>query len=608
ILDRYRANADIHLGGLPMIVTDMLTYIMRDVVVFGSGILLILIVLLSVFFGRPRWVVLSLMCCGVSVAVVMGMLGFVDWRVTVVSSNFVALLLIFSLSLTVHLIVRYRELQVLQPEAEQRWLVSTTIADKFKPCFYTALTTMVGFASLLVSGIRPVIDFGWMMVIGMVVVFIVAFILFPATLMLLQPALPRKHRDYTSIVTGALARLVQNHSYAVLISFTLVLALSVVGISKLRVENRFIDYFKESTEIYRGMVVIDRELGGTTPMEVIIDADPSFFAEVPSTVDAEADAEFGEDFEDEFSDEFADEEGGQVDLGATSYWYNTFRLQTVEEVHDYLDGLQETGKVLSMATTIRTLQILNQDEQPGTFFLSLLYNRLPEDVKSALFDPYMSADGNQMRFSIRVYDSDPNLRRDKLIREVRRFIVDEVGLDESRVHVTGMLVLYNNVLQSLFRSQILTIGVVFVAILAMYLLLFRSFRIAVIALAPSGFAAALVLGSMGWLGIPLDIMTITIAAISIGIGVDDSIHYVHRFREELRVDGDFLAAVRRCHLSIGRAIYYTSVIITAGFSILSLSNFIPTISFGLLTGLAMVLALVANLTLLPVLLVRANAR
>jgi len=610
ILAGHTEYAEIHLGGVPMIVSDMIDYIRHDILVFGSGILLFLTVLLSIIFGKLRWVVISLLCCAVSVLMMVGLLGALQWRVTVVSSNFVALMLIFSLSLTVHLIQRYRELHAENPQANQRWLLRATLRDKTRPCIFTAITTMVGFGSLLVSGIQPVIDFGWMMVIGMVVVVCTAFVLFPAGMMLVKADVPSDRGDSTQLITGFFASLVDKRATVTTV-FCLVLAIvSIWGVSRLQVENRFIDYFKKDTEIYQGMLTIDRELGGTVPLDVILDADQGFLDEQDVVRDADLEEEYTDDFGDEFADEFADEtgndfasvSGGGADLGATSYWYNTFRLERLRTVHNYLDGLPETGKVLSLATTMETLEILNQDEQPGTFFLSVLYNRLPPSIKDALFKPYMSADGNQVRISMRIYESDTKLQRERLLDDIRTHLVDELGFQPDRVHLTGMFVLYNNVLQSLYRSQILTMGVVFGAIMLMFGLLFWSFKIAFIAILPSILSVSVVLGSMGLFGIPLDIMTITIAAISVGIGVDDSIHYIHRYRQEIQVDGDALAAIYRSHSSVGRAMFYTSVIIVVGFSILALSNFIPSILFGLLTGLSMVMALAANLTLLPLLL------
>jgi len=602
ILDRYRAGAEIRLGGIPMIVTDMLDYIKRDVIVFGTGILVFLIILLTAIFIRPRWVILSMLSCLASVVIMTGGLGLTDFPVTVVSSNFVALLLIFSLSITVHLIVRYRELHAQHPGRDQAWLVTTTVRDKFLPCLFTTLTTIVAFASLLVSGIRPVMDFGWMMVTGLVVVMIMAFTVFTAGLMLLDAGPPQHRRSLTAAITGMLAGWIERRQKTVAAVFIVVGAISGYGMSQITVENRFIDNFKKSTEIYRGMVKIDQELGGTTPLDVIIDADPAFFIDDVEPDGGADDDEFADEFDDEFEDEWGDA-ADSGDLGSTSYWYNTFQLSNVARVHDYLESLPETGKVLSMATTIDTLQTINDDEKVSTFWLSILYKKLPESVKSTLFDPYMSADGNQVRFSIRVFESNRNLRRGALIDRIRTHLTGELGYAPERVHLTGMLVLYNNVLQSLYESQILTLGFVFGVILVMFLLLYRSLLVALIALVPNFLAAGAVLGLMGLLGIPLDIMTITIAAIVIGIGVDDTIHYLHRFKIEYEVDRNYHSAVQRSHGSIGRAMYYTSIIISVGFSILVLSNFLPTIYFGILTGFAMLFAMIANLTILPLLLI-----
>lgn len=598
ILLKHDGVAEIHLGGLPMIVSDMIDYIRNDIAVFGTGILIFLIVLLSVIFQRPRWVVIPLLCCLTSVLLMAGLLGLLEWRVTVVSSNFVALMLIFSLSLTVHLIQRYRELHADNPSEDQYRLVLSTLRDKALPCVFTAVTTMVGFGSLLVSGIRPVIDFGWMMMIGMIIVLITAFVVFPAALLLLPAGVPRDKGASTRAVTSVFATLVENRVASTTVAGILLLVASVVGVSQLEVENRFIDYFKENTAIYQGMVTIDQKLGGTMPLDIILDADQRFL----DGLEAKNDSDFDNDFDDDFGNELSASQGATADLGATSYWYNNYRLEKIIEVHEYLDQLPETGKVLSMATTIETLKILNKDETPDTFFLSVLYNRVPENIKSALFDPYMSSDGNQMRLSVRILESDKGLRRNQLLIDIRTKLVDVMGFHPDRVHLTGMMVLYNNVLQSLYKSQIYTLGVVFIGIMIMFAMLFWSLKIAFIAIVPSLLSVGVVLGSMGLLGIPLDIMTITIAAISIGIGVDNSIHYIYRYRQEMQVDGDATAAMHRSHATTGQAMFYTSMIIVAGFSILALSNFIPSILFGLLTGVAMFMALLANLTILPLLL------
>jgi len=591
IMDTHRDTAKLFLGGVPMIVADSMDYVRSDLRIFGFAVLVLLVIFLYTAFRKPHWVFLPVLTCAVTGIFMLGTLGLLGWRVTVVSSNFISLLLIITMSLTVHLIVRYRELHAANPNADQRWLVSHTLRSKFLPSFYTAITTMVAFASLIFSDIRPVIDFGWMMVIGIAVAFFFTFTLFPTSLMLIKPDQPGKLHDITGTVTCYIANLIERRKLCVLLTALALAVVSIIGISRLSVENSFISYFKSTTEIYQGMKLIDLELGGTTPLDVIIDAPKSYYLE---KAEEETDAYIGT-----YGDYESTEE---VNVAGSSFWFNSFMLEDVDKVHSYLDSLPETGKVLSISTAMRMLQLLKDGKNLDDFFLAVLFKRLPAEVKQSLFTPYMSADGNQLRFSVRVVDSDPDLKRAELISRIEMHLVDNMGFQPEQVHLSGMLVLYNNMLQSLFSSQIKTLGVVFLAILVMFVILFRSFKMALLAVIPNILAATTILGMMGLLGIPLDIMTITIAAITIGIAVDDTIHYVHRFQEEYWQDRNYWFAIMRCHNSIGRAMYYTSIIITLGFSILALSNFIPTIYFGLLTGAAMITALIANLTLLPLLI------
>jgi len=588
IVDEYRDGNELYLGGLPMIAADLVDFIRRDLIGFGMALTLALTALLAVIFRRLRWVVLPLGTCAAAVVSMIGFLGLVQWPVTVVSSNFVSLMLILTLSLNVHLVVRHRELHRERPDATQHELVRDTVRNKFYPALYTALTTMVAFGSLVVSDIRPVMDFGWMMVIGMAMAFVLTFLILPAALMLLAPGEPPPAGRFTDRITGIFSHLIRSAPRATLAAYALVAVASVAGVLQLSVDNRFIDYFKESTAIYQGMKVIDERLGGTTPLDIILDADADF-------VSAQQD-------EQQQADEL--ELPGEPGLAVRSYWYNTARSDVVREAHEHLESRQDIGKVLSLATTLEVIRQVMGEDELDNFQLSVIYKRLPEDVKAVLFEPYLSVEGHQTRIATRVYETSDTLERDELLDSIRRHLTRELGLADDRVHLTGLMVLYNNVLQSLLRSQLTTAGVVTLAVLLMFWLSFRSLLVALTALVPNLLGATLVLALMSAMGVSLDIMTITIAAIAIGIGVDDTIHYVYRFKEEFAKDGDYAAAIGRCHRSIGHAMYYTSITIILGFSILALSNFVPTIYFGLLTGLAMAAALVANLSLLPLLLSR----
>lgn len=588
ILKQYQPYAKTHLAGVPMIVADSIGFIRHDISLFGIGVLCFMVIILSIAFRKPRWVILPMLTCFVTSIIMVGFLGLINWPVTIVSSNFISLLLIITLSLTIHLVVRYQEIQQLNPDFDQFTLVRNTVHSKFRPCFYTATTTMVAFGSLILCDIRPIIDFGWMMFFGIAIALVMTFTLFPACLLLLKPGKLSKLRNITRMITGLFAILIRKFDKTVLIVFSVLFLFGVIGLNFLSVENRFIDYFKQSTDIYQGMILIDQELGGTTPLDVIIDAPKSHLQEQQAIKDIA---------------DFDEEPLGEAGITASSYWFNRDRLEQVHAIHNYLENLSESGKVLSLSSSVKMLDIMDKDKLLNDFYLSVLYKRISKPVRNILFTPYLSADGNQVRYAIRVFESDKSLKRDKLIKKVKQQLTQQFALEKDQVQLTGMLVLYNNMLKSLFRSQILTLGFVFFAILIMFAVLFRSIKLAGIAIIPNIFVSILVLGLMGFAGIPLDLMTITIAAISIGIAVDNTIHYIHRFSDEVTKDSNYWAAVKRSHASIGLAMYYTTMTITLGFSILVLSNFVPTIYFGLLTGLAMITALIADLALLPLLLV-----
>ena len=593
ILDNHRKDARLFLGGVSMIVDDLISFIKNDLKTFGFGILFFLVVTLSIIFRRIRWVLLPILCCSFSAICMIGLLGMFGWEVTVISSNFISLQLIITMAITIHLIVRYRELHQDNPEAEQRELILNSVCLMFKPCLYTGLTTIAGFGSLLFCGILPVIAFGWMMSVGIIVSLILTFLFFPAELMLLKKGVPPVKRESRFSLMSILARFTESHGIIIMAISCIVLLMSVIGIFRLEVENSFIDYFKDTTEIYKGMKVIDQNLGGTTPLEVIIEFDE---LKPSATIAAqEVTTEYDKEFEefDEFDKPGHDEK----------YWFTSDKMAQVMKWHDYLNNIPETGKVLSLATMLKVAEKLNDGRPLDNFKLALLYKEVPDKFKKMVLNPYVSVENNEVRFSIRVRDSEKTLKRNELVKKIKYDLINKLGIKKEHVHLTGMLVLYNNMLQNLFSSQILTLGVVVPVLMCMFLILFRSLKIAFIAISPNLLSIGVVLGVMGWLNIPLDMMTITIAAISVGIAVDDTIHYIHRFKREFQVDRNYIRALHRCHGSIGYAMYYTSLTIITGFSILALSNFIPSIYFGLLTGLAMLIALIAALTLLPQLLI-----
>ena len=596
VVSKYKDNASMFLGGVPMITSDMTDFIAQDIQKFGVGVFIFLVLILFIIFKSIRWVIIPLFGCIISVIFVSGLAGFIDWRITVISSNFPALLLVITMSMTIHLAVRYRELNCKNLNKEKKDIIAETIHYMFIPCVYTSLTTIVAFASLVVSGIRPVIDFGHMMTVGITSSFIITFIVFPTILMVLPNEIINEKSDITKNITKRFAFFSINNFGKIIFGSSLIFLISAFGISQIKVENRFIDYFHSDTEIYKGMLEIDEKLGGTTPLDIIIDK--------PSKKNAEEifiEEEDDDDDDFELSD-LADILGDDEDE-IEGYWLSNPKLREIVKLHNFLEDQPETGKVLSLATLYKLAIGLNDDEPLSDLQVGAIKDSLSEEVREVLLDPYLSADETQTRITLRVIDSDKRLSRKEFIQRVENFLAKDMNYLEENFNTTNMLVLYNNMLQSLFSSQIQTIGFVFISIMFMFIILFRSFYLAVIAIIPNILPATFVLGFMGLKSIPLDLMTITIAAISVGIAVDNTIHYVIRFKREFSENKNYSESVKICHGSIGKAMYYTSSIIVIGFSILSLSNFIPTIYFGLLTGLAMLTALLASLTLLPSVLI-----
>ncbi|MEQ3697255.1 MAG: MMPL family transporter [Pseudomonadales bacterium] len=635
VVAKYEGNADIFIGGVPMIASDMLDFIRRDIQVFGLASLALMIAALALFFRNWRWVAIPLTMSASVVILMSGWLATIDWRLSVISSNFASLLLIISLAIGIHLSVRFRELRALS-DAPLNDVLWSSLHSMWKPCFYSVLTTLVAFLSLVVSGIRPVIDFGQIMAMGITLSLILTFALFPLLVALTKPKAEAERTSLTSKVLASWGQLSLNRGKQIFAVSLLLLVGASYGVTQVKVENRFIDYFAKDTEIYQGMALIDRELGGTTPLEIVVRApdfsesenqesaenlggfDGGFDDGFGSGTDVESasnseeefgggfddgfgggfDGGFGGGFDDEFGGGFDDEFSS--DATTASWWFSMSGVNELRKLHEYIDDLEASGKVMSLVTTIDVAEGLNKGPLDD-FTLAFLQTVMPEDIAAQVVRPYWHEATDEARIEVRVVDSTPGLSRQAYVEDIVAFANQEAGL-AGRVEATGMLVLYNNMVQSLFSSQIETLGAVFVGIFLMFWLLFRRLGLALVAIIPNLLAAVCIVGFMGLADLPLDFMTITIAAIVVGIGVDDCIHYVIRYQHELAIDGDKRAALTRAHHTIGSAMSYTSWTVVLGFAVLALSKFTPSVVFGLLTASAMVLALTGALILLPRLL------
>jgi len=581
LINLFEKDAQIFLGGIPMIADDMISFIKNDIIYFGVGVFLFIIATLWYVFRSWIWIVIPISSCFFSVFIMVGLLGLIGWKVTVISSNFIALMLILTMAMNIHLSTRLLQLKKNNPSLNKFDLIKSSTSKMVWPIVYTVLTTICAFLSLIFSGIKPIIDFGWMMTLGLLISFSVTFLLLP-TLINFFPLTKIDIKEEKSHITNYLSNISITNKNLVIIFSSLLLFISIFGISKLEVENSFINYFKKSTEIYKGMKLIDEKLGGTTPLEIILNFPQNKIEKVE---------------DDEFEDWDNEDDGGNE-----KYWFTKDKIDRINLVHNYLETLPEIGKVLSFSSLLKVAKELNNNKDLGTLEMGVLYSKLPDYIKSEIVDPYISIEKNQARINLRIKDSQPDLRRNNLIKKINLDLETKLGFQKSEFKLAGVLILFNNLLQSLFKSQILTLGFVMAGIFIMFFILFKNLTLSLIGVVPNFIAAFFILGIIGLLEIPLDMMTITIAAITIGIAVDNSIHYIYRFKEEFILKKNYEKTIKYCHSTVGVAILNTSITIVFGFSILVFSNFIPTIYFGVFTGIAMLLALLSVLTLLPALI------
>ncbi len=571
-------DAKVFLGGVNMIADDMISFVKNDILLYGSSLFILLSLTLFIIFRQIHWVFLSLAICTICIFITTGILGFFDFEITVISSNFISLQLIITLSIVLHLIVCYNQNAKKYTKTSQKRLILATLLRKADPSFFAVITTISGFLSLIFSNIKPIINLGFMMSLGISISLILSFILFASltSLMKKQTSTKRQIQSYT--FSRAISSFVLADKKFILTTSFVLFFIALILSKDIEVENSFINYFKSSTEIYKSMEVIDKKLGGTTPLDVIVS-----FKQTKQTA---------QDF-DEFENEFAENKN------EAKYWFSRPKIELIQKVSKYLQSRPEIGSVQSFDTLLSIGKTLNKNEELNSFLIAVMYDKMPKNYKKMIISPFVSIKDNEVRFSTRVIDSNPSLKRDEFIQTLKKDLANIIPEHMASFRLSSFMILYNNMLQSLYKSQILTLGFVVLLLAGMFFILFKNLKLATIAITSNVIPLSLLFAFMSFFNIPLDMMSITIAAISIGIGVDDTIHYIHCFKDEFNKSKDYKLALKTSHDKIGYAMLYTSLAIILGFSVLVISNFIPIIYFALLTILVMSLVLVGALFLLP---------
>ncbi|WP_336614122.1 MULTISPECIES: efflux RND transporter permease subunit [unclassified Campylobacter] len=574
-LKQFALDNDLILGGMSVIASDMITYVKSDLYVYGIGLFVLLSIAIFIFFRSLYFVFVCMFICLISLFSTTGILAILGYNITVISSNYVALVLIITISVIVHLLSHFSELINFNKNTDRLTQVRHTLLAKAKPSFYAILTTVVGFLSLVFSGIKPISELGVMMSIGISVSLLLCYLYLPYLLL--------AKKDFKNVYFAKepkfllfCANTAINHRKIVYFVSLIIVVFAIVSIPKLSAENSFVNYFKDSSDIKKGLLLIDEKLGGTLPLDVIVKFN---------------------DEDDEQADEFAE----FLD-NSDKYYLTPSKVEILKKIHNFLENQNYVGSVLSLYSLLDFAKSMNNGKDIDGFLLNILQNNLEESTKKQIIYPYYNEKSKEFRIAIRMVDSDKTLKRAKFLKDLNDNLRELTKNDNINIQVSGVMVLYNNMLSSLISSQVDTLNFVILSLFALFLIIFRNIRFSIIGIIANLIPISLLFAIIAFSGLSLDLMSITIAAISIGIGVDDIIHYVHRFKEEIK-KRNLNDAIRASHQSIGSALYYTTCTIVLGFCLMMSSNFTPTIYFGLLTVLVMILLLCGSLFLLPSLII-----
>ncbi|MBT0883497.1 MMPL family transporter [Campylobacter sp. 2018MI13] len=574
-LKQFALDNDLILGGMSVIASDMITYVKSDLYVYGIGLFVLLSIAIFIFFRSLYFVFVCMFICLISLFSTTGILAILGYNITVISSNYVALVLIITISVIVHLLSHFSELINFNKNTDRLTQVRHTLLAKAKPSFYAILTTVVGFLSLVFSGIKPISELGVMMSIGISVSLLLCYLYLPYLLL--------AKKDFKNVYFAKepkfllfCANTAINHRKIVYFVSLIIVVFAIVSIPKLSAENSFVNYFKDSSDIKKGLLLIDEKLGGTLPLDVIVKFN---------------------DEDNEQADEFAE----FLD-NSDKYYLTPSKVEILKKIHNFLENQNYVGSVLSLYSLLDFAKSMNNGKDIDGFLLNILQNNLEESTKKQIIYPYYNEKSKEFRIAIRMVDSDKTLKRAKFLKDLNDNLRELTKNDNINIQVSGVMVLYNNMLSSLISSQVDTLNFVILSLFALFLIIFRNIRFSIIGIIANLIPISLLFAIIAFSGLSLDLMSITIAAISIGIGVDDIIHYVHRFKEEIK-KRNLNDAIRASHQSIGSALYYTTCTIVLGFCLMMSSNFTPTIYFGLLTVLVMILLLCGSLFLLPSLII-----
>lgn len=552
------------VAGPTVLVHDVYRHLDEDGRLLGIASTVLLTVVIALLFRNLRWVLLPLMVVHVTLIWTKALLVATGVQMTMVSSPLVALVTVIGVATVVHITMGFREAR--DRHAPLEALVQTG-RHVGPPVFWTCLTTAAGFGALLASQVVPVQNFGGMLAIGSLLVFLAVIALVPSGVLLGRfDTDPHPPPGEGKLIAGLnrVMHLVEKHPRWLVVGSVVVVALATSGSLRLEVATDFSDNFREDSPIVQSYEFLAKRLGPVASMDVIVDT--------PETV----------------TPEFVD------------------NLAHLQQDIEHLDGIEGTVSIVDLMAFLNP----SADRRPGGLggLISRGLRLVPPEQRLALIERlepgllagFWNRPQRATRIVVRVRPVPGSKARRQLIEDVqalgrRRF---------PSATVAGMHVLLTYLVENLLADQWVTFGIAVVGIFLMMVVAFRSWWLGLIALIPNAAPIVVVIGSMGWLGLQVNVATAMIASVSMGLSIDFSIHYLYRFQRERRAGQDLFSALRAAHHSVGRAIVLADVALVAGFTVLCISQFIPTVHFGLLVSVAMLGGLVGNLFLLPLLLAR----
>jgi predicted RND superfamily exporter protein len=604
-----------YVVGEPVQIHDMFRYVEEDGRVLFQFSLALLACVLFLLFRTLRWVVLPLVVVILTIRWTEALLVAADFRLSMVSSMMNSLVTIIGVATTTHLAMRFREYA---KTMERRAALIRSLAELVPPIFWTCATTSVGFAALLSSSITPVRSFGLMMTLATLLVFVVVILIAPGGMarwfhrtdgmprdssrinswrhMIAGDPIPADAEKHLVSVLRGVSRFVERRPGVVAASTSLIVLLASVGMTQLRVETDFSKNFREESELVQSLNFFESRLGGAGTWEV------NFSAPSP------------------LNEEF---------LETVRKLAHKLRVELVADSTDADSGIGRLTKVVSVTDG---LDLVPKEIGVGFFSKSLsLEERLGllSNMQGEIVDGLYNSEQGRMRIMLRGLERQKSEHKVELIAKVdeiaRKFLStaphssnaspassdgtpttsnDVNPFGRRPVETTGMFVLLTFLIESLLRDQIVSFGIAAVGIGTMMAIAFRSLKIGLISLVPNVFPIVLVLGTMGWIGVPINIASAMIASVSMGLTVDNSVHYLSAYRRVRRTGASVHQAIESTQTQVGQSLVFANIALVAGLSVLTMSQFIPLVYFGILVSVAILGGLAGNLFLLPLMLGR----